>query len=150
MNDEEYVTLSSPEVREVDPRVREAFDETMAEVGSPPRAYEGYAKLADGSVISLQCQEGRCGSCPDGHDSEASDRSPTLGIYYCEHGCRGVDQPNAKPDRNEDCLTLDKIQEILRDPDWGVGMLEDIGDLVGRTGRSIEDYPDGRSTWERH
>lgn len=113
--------------------------------------YEGYVKNADGSVISLQCQEGRCGSCPDGHDSEASDRPPTLGEYYCEHGCRGVTEPKQKPpDRNEDCLTLDQIQEILRDPDWAVGMLEDIGDLVGRTGRTIEDYPDHRYTWGRH
>lgn len=34
--DEEYVTLSSPEVPEIDPRVREIFDEAMAEAGPPP------------------------------------------------------------------------------------------------------------------
>ncbi len=27
--------------------------------------YEGYVKLADDTVISLQCHEGRCRECPD-------------------------------------------------------------------------------------
>ena len=45
---------------------------------------------------------------------------------------------------------IDRIQEMLRDPDWGVGMLEDIADLIRRTGREVENYPDDRSTWERH
>jgi hypothetical protein len=34
--------------------------------------------------------------------------------------------------------TLDAIAHMLRDPEWGVGMLEDIADLVSRTGRSIQ------------
>jgi len=33
---------------------------------------------------------------------------------------------------------LDRIAEMLRDPDWGVGMLEDIADIVRETGREIE------------
>lgn len=45
---------------------------------------------------------------------------------------------------------LDEIAEMLRDPEWGVGMLEDIGDIVRRTGRNVENYPDDRPTWERH
>jgi hypothetical protein len=45
---------------------------------------------------------------------------------------------------------LDVIAEMLRDPEWGVGMLEDIADLVRGTGRSVENYPDNRATWERH
>lgn len=49
-----------------------------------------------------------------------------------------------------DKLALDDIAEMLRDPDWGSGMLEDIADLVRRTGRTVENYPDDRATWERH
>jgi hypothetical protein len=45
---------------------------------------------------------------------------------------------------------LDEIAEMLRDPEWGVGMLEDIRDLVNRTGRTCENYDDDRSTWGRH
>lgn len=45
---------------------------------------------------------------------------------------------------------LDEIAEMLRDPDWGAGMLEDIADIVRRTGRSVENYPDERPTWGRH
>lgn len=45
---------------------------------------------------------------------------------------------------------LDSIQEMLRDPDWGVGMLEDIAEMIQLTGRSTENYPDDRSTWARH
>jgi hypothetical protein len=49
-----------------------------------------------------------------------------------------------------DANALEQIAEILRDPEWGVGMLEDIAGLVAKTGRLIEDYPDSRPTWERH
>jgi hypothetical protein len=52
--------------------------------------------------------------------------------------------------RLPDADALDQIAEILRDPEWGVGMLEDIGDIARSAGRSIENYPDERSTWERH
>lgn len=52
----------------------------------------------------------------------------------------------AIPDR----LALDDIAEMLRDPDWAGGMLEDIADIVRGTGRPVADYPDGRSTWNRH
>lgn len=34
--------------------------------------------------------------------------------------------------------TLDAIADMLRDPQWGVGMLEDIAELVSCTGRSIQ------------
>ena len=50
----------------------------------------------------------------------------------------------------DDKTALDRIQEMLRDPEWGVGMLEDIAYLVNMTGRDVQNYPDGRSTWERH
>ena len=46
---------------------------------------------------------------------------------------------------------------MLRDPEWGVGMLEDIADLLRRNGRTVENLPDpedphaeGLATWARH
>ena len=52
---------------------------------------------------------------------------------------------------------LDLIAHWLRDPDWGVGMLEDIAAVVATTGRDLAALPDptdptspGRSTWPRH
>jgi hypothetical protein len=50
--------------------------------------------------------------------------------------------------RCTDGAALDAIAHILRDPEWGVGMLEDIVEIVARTGRDIEG--DGTSTWDRH
>lgn len=44
---------------------------------------------------------------------------------------------------------LDYIAEMLRDPDWGVGMLEDIARIVTATGRNL-DNPDEVPTWDRH
>jgi hypothetical protein len=49
----------------------------------------------------------------------------------------------------DDEPTLDMIATILADPEWGVGMLEDIADLVMRTGRSMVN-PAEISTWDRH
>ena len=49
-----------------------------------------------------------------------------------------------------DAAALDRIQEILRDPEWGSAMLEDIGEIVAGTGRPAENYPDDRPTWGRH
>lgn len=43
---------------------------------------------------------------------------------------------------------LDAIAQILRDPDWGVGMLEDISAIVAGTGRDVTG--DGEPTWDRH
>jgi hypothetical protein len=37
-----------------------------------------------------------------------------------------------------DAGALDAIACMLRDPQWGVGMLEDIADLVSATGRTIQ------------
>lgn len=48
-----------------------------------------------------------------------------------------------------DLQALDLIAYMLRDPDWGVGMLEDIAELVTRTGRSLEN-PTDEATWFRH
>ena len=37
-----------------------------------------------------------------------------------------------------DAVALDVIAHMLRDPEWGVGMLEDIADITSATGRSIQ------------
>lgn len=73
----------------------------------------------------------------------------------------------------DDADTLDAIAHMLRDPEWGVGMLEDIAELVRDTGRSLKetcaacDHPaswdepceaagcacaqhEPQSTWDRH
>lgn len=53
-----------------------------------------------------------------------------------------------------DQQALAGIAEMLCDPEWGVGMLEDIADIIRATGRSVEDIigADGESvsTWGRH
>lgn len=49
-----------------------------------------------------------------------------------------------------DTAALDRIAHMLRDPEWGVGMLEDIAGIVARTGRSIESLPGNERTWEVH
>ena len=50
----------------------------------------------------------------------------------------------------DDKTALDQIAEMLRDPEWGVGMLEDIALIVSNTGRIKGNYPDDRPTWDRH
>lgn len=42
---------------------------------------------------------------------------------------------------------LDEIAHSLCDPEWGVGMLEDITQIVSETGRDVEG--DGTPTWDR-
>jgi len=49
-----------------------------------------------------------------------------------------------------DAMALDQIAEMLRDPEWAPGMLEDIAGLITSTGRSVESYPGDRPTWARH
>ncbi len=49
-----------------------------------------------------------------------------------------------------DAAALDEIAEMLRDPEWSSAMLEDIACLVRASGRTVENYPDDRPTWDRH
>ena len=56
-----------------------------------------------------------------------------------------------------DDAALDLIAHWLRDPEWGVGMLEDVAEVVAATGRDIAHQPDpedptspGLATWPRH
>jgi hypothetical protein len=47
-----------------------------------------------------------------------------------------------------DSAAIDRIAHWLCDPEWGVGMLEDIADVITATGRDLTgtDEP----TWARH
>lgn len=60
----------------------------------------------------------------------------------------------ATTQEEKDTRALDAIQDMLRDPEWGVGMLEDIAELVGATGREmgavLDEDGDPISTWGRH
>jgi hypothetical protein len=49
-----------------------------------------------------------------------------------------------------DTEALDQVALILCDQAWGVGMLEDIAELVRATRRRVADHPDRRPTWQRH
>ena len=60
----------------------------------------------------------------------------------------GFEPPPPQRSLSLDAAGLDQIADILRDPEWGVGMLEDIAAIVDETGRDTEG--DGRSTWHRH
>lgn len=53
------------------------------------------------------------------------------------------------PLRRSETDALDEIALMLRDPDWGPGMLEDIAELVTATGRDLSN-PDETPTWDRH
>lgn len=57
--------------------------------------------------------------------------------------------PTSRSTPLSDSDALDRIAQWLRDPDWGVGMLEDIAEVVARTGRDLSN-DSGEPTWERH
>lgn len=51
---------------------------------------------------------------------------------------RTADTPRHPARTESDADALDRIAHILRDPEWGVGMFEDIADVVSDTGRTIQ------------
>ncbi len=59
-----------------------------------------------------------------------------------------VDRGPEPLDAFRDRAGLDSIADMLRDPEWGSGMLEDIAQIVQNTGRDTEG--DGTPTWDRH
>lgn len=62
--------------------------------------------------------------------------------------------PENQINENDDRRALDRIQYMLRDPEWGVGMLEDIAGILVESGREMGDILDEDgdpiSTWGRH
>ena len=108
---------------------------------------EGPVRFADGSVVSLECHEERHGDCPDDH-TDGSEGNGSQDGYNCECSCSGAETADSRT--RTDAQALDAIQEMLRDPEYGAGMLEDIAELVKGTGRTVANYPDNRPTWLRH
>jgi hypothetical protein len=66
------------------------------------------------------------------------------------HLHEGAAAPAELPRTADDGEVLALICYLLRAPEWGSGMLEDIRALVDRTGRNCENYEDDRATWKRH
>jgi hypothetical protein len=55
--------------------------------------YEGEVRYADGTRVSLQCFENRCGECPDETTEGDEADGPLKGgyncVHYCDHGPAG-------------------------------------------------------------
>jgi hypothetical protein len=99
----------------------------------------GYPILA-GSGAVVRCD--MCGvfCCEDHHQ-----RHPA----YARHDVAANRSAARATRAARDAAALDNIAHMLRDPEWGVGMLEDIAAIVGDTERSL-DNPSGEPTWMRH
>lgn len=52
--------------------------------------------------------------------------------------------------KSTDENALDQIAACLRTPEWFVSMLEDIAEIVQRTGRDLADEPDPTQWWTKH
>jgi hypothetical protein len=113
------------------------------ELGDEPDcAHCGYP-VRHGSGAAVTCDA--CGPfcCEDHHRRHPAYTSHDLGTAPAV--------PAAPPERaTRDASALDRIAGILRDPEWGVGMLEDIGEIVTGTGRSIASLPGNEPAWGRH
>jgi hypothetical protein len=129
------------------------------------------AHCEDGCDLPLD-HDGVCGPRPTGcahcgypvrHGSGAAVTCDVCGSFCCEdhhrrHPAYGTHGPGAATSVSDgqgaqagsDASALDRIARILRDPEWGVGMLEDIGEIVTGTGRSIANLPGDEPTWGRH
>lgn len=58
-------------------------------------------------------------------------------------------EPDPSLSRMPDAQALDAIAHMLRHPEWAVGMLEDIAELVAETGRDLAGDHE-TPTWDRH
>jgi hypothetical protein len=70
---------------------------------------------------------------------------------YDPEGESSIDELIAYKDALEDTLArdadaLDRMNAILSDPDWGVGMLEDLHEILRSTNREKI----AGATWDRH
>ena len=116
----------------------------------------GDTGLPDGPPMFSGCYcECGCGHDPDDPPLPVSRilaPLPTYTLAELRDGTgfnRGQRFTAAEP-AERDRGALEAIAEMLRDPEWAVGMLEDIAEHIRATGRSVDNYPDGRSTWIRH
>lgn len=107
------------------------------------------------STIELRCRY--CGdtitqdaggfwrdSTPDPGDGGGGDTTCGMSPAYFI----GKDYGEALHVPDRDRYALDQIAHWLRDPEWGVGMLEDIAETVAATGRDLAGST--VSTWVRH
>ena len=92
------------------------------------------------------------GHLGDGYDGTGAEAALAVLREAVEAGNRLAGQAAALPPAQQqaDRAALDRIQHMLRDPEWGVGMLEDIADIIRGTGREVENLPDDEPTWDRH
>lgn len=92
------------------------------------------------------------GHLGDGYETTGTEAALAVLREAAEAGNRLAGQAAALPDAQQqlDRHALDAIQHMLRDPEWRVGMLEDIAELVNRTGRSTDNLPGDEPTWARH
>jgi len=112
------------------------------------RAREFADRYGDAALVSQETVMSDSAAAQFLIDNPAEDRADS----------EGYDHSRAKEDtRNAylaslltDAQALDEIAHILRDPDWGVGMLEDFAELVQRAGRDTANLPGDEPTWGRH
>ena len=123
--------------------IRDSFSEEVVMNGSA------------GAQFLIDTYEGEDEEHPDGCDCSDCYRRVN-GLEPCDHISRTEDARNATNGvsqvlarASDDATALDAIAHILRDPDWGVGILEDVAAIVHDTGRSL-DNPTGEATWMRH
>jgi hypothetical protein len=108
----------------------------------PDCAHCGYP-VRHGSGAAVTCDA--CGSfcCEDHHRRHPAYTTHDLGAAPAV--------PSAPAEQaTSDASALDRIAGILCDPEWGAGMLEDIGEIVTGTGRSVANLPGDEPAWGRH
>ena len=66
-------------------------------------------------------------------------------LYAAEAYCHAL--YSAKRAHRPHLHALDRIAEILRNPQRDPAMLDDIAALLAPAGRKTDPYPDGRVTW---
>ena len=112
--------------------------------GSAPASTLGEACPWCGEVVGVHCRE----SGPGSDTLHCAECGHEWTIAIAEPAVAGGVHSGPRPDTLTDRAALDAIAHLLRDPRWGVAMLEDIAELVARTGRDLSG--DGAATWARH
>jgi len=112
------------------------FDGTVRRPGGPApgyeeeKEYEGHVRRADSSVFSLQCEEGRHRSCPQGPDAPGLGRpadAPLFDGCYCECPC-GHDEDTADEDEYDHSRAKeDARNERYENPECGTPQAHENG-----------------------